>query len=246
MKRVTRQCVHMRVQRVLHNIISCCSARLSSICSHTDATSVWQLFTTQYYPRPSQVTDDSESLAEIRHGARTLNASFFAEDKMVGRQLEDTDSWLVRKQALLTLSKFSDLTTHVAAVVAKLEDADKDVRNAALLTLGKLEPNEVAEHASVLVQKLSHSQFGVRKAAVRALGMLRPAALEAHALELIPMLKHAVGDVREGAAVTLAKLHPATLAQHAAELAPLASSADPVVAALATRTKQGRGNGSHY
>ena len=130
-----------------------------------------------------------------------------------------------RYEALNALRDMSDevagfgaveLPAYAAAVVAKLEDSDVDVREAAVETLGKLEPAALAQHAATIVAKLEHSNEDVRMAAVDTLGELEPAALAQHAAAVVAKLEDSKWGVRRAAAATLGKLEPAALAQHAA------------------------------
>ena len=51
-------------------------------------------------------------------------------------------------------------------MLAKLEHSDEGVRQAAVVTLGKLEPAELAKHKAALQKvALEDSSLGVRKAA---------------------------------------------------------------------------------
>ena len=108
------------------------------------------------------------------------------------------------------------LAEHAAAVVAKLEDADKNVRKAVLEALAKLEPAALAEHAAAVVAKLAHANRDVREAVLQTLAKLEPAALAQHAAAIVAKLTDKERDVREPAWKALGKLGAeGVLAQHA-------------------------------
>ena len=67
--------------------------------------------------------------------------------------------WAVVK----TLGKLepATLAQHGAALVARLEDEDDDVRKAAVETLGNLEPATLAQHGAALVARLEDEDAGV-------------------------------------------------------------------------------------
>ena len=58
-----------------------------------------------------------------------------------------------------TLAQYADV------VVARLEDSDEDVREAALKALGKLEPATLAQHAKAVIAMLENSDDDLRDAA---------------------------------------------------------------------------------
>ena len=66
------------------------------------------------------------------------------------------------------------LAQHGAALVARLDDSDGNVRRAVVQTLRKLEPATLAQHGEALVARLEDLDEGVRKAVVETLGKLQP------------------------------------------------------------------------
>jgi len=59
-----------------------------------------------------------------------------------------------------------------AELLARLEDSDRDVRRAAVSTLGKLDAATLSQHAPAIVARLEDSEGNVREAAVQ--GMIGP------------------------------------------------------------------------
>ena len=102
-------------------------------------------------------------------------------------------------------------TLEVLEGVVQLEDSHREVRLAAVSTLGKLEAAALAQHAGAIVAKLEDSDWGVRKAAVLTLGMLEAAALAQHADAIVAKLKHSDGGVRGASVSALGKLEAAAL-----------------------------------
>ena len=70
------------------------------------------------------------------------------------------------------LDRAVELPAYAARVVAKLTDENRNVRVAALQTLGGLEPAVLEPHADAVVAKLGHEDrgVGVRWAALETLG----------------------------------------------------------------------------
>ena len=66
------------------------------------------------------------------------------------------------------------LAQHGAALVARLEDSDADVRRAVVETLGKLEPATLAQHGAALAARREDSDEGVREAVMETLRKLQP------------------------------------------------------------------------
>ena len=67
------------------------------------------------------------------------------------------ESLPVRSMMKLGQLKPEALANHAGTIVAKLEDSDKRMREAAVETLGKLEAATLAQHAAAIVAKLEHS-----------------------------------------------------------------------------------------
>ena len=120
-------------------------------------------------------------------------------------------------EALETLCQMEPaaLAQYANAIVARLSDSSKDVRNWALETLAKLEPATIAQHAEAVVAMLEDSEMYVRIAALYALRRLEPATLAQCADAIVARLSDSSERVRTAALETLAKLEPATIAQHA-------------------------------
>ena len=133
-------------------------------------------------------------------------------------RLEDPNGG-VRSRALEALGQLEPaaLARHAGAVVAKLEDSDKDVRKAAVRvkTFGKLEQATRALHADAVVAKFHCNDGQVRAAAMRALGDMNPATLAHYVNVVIAKLEDSYWFTRLGALETMGKLDPATLARHA-------------------------------
>ncbi|KAB0648108.1 HEAT repeat domain-containing protein, partial [Burkholderia diffusa] len=97
-------------------------------------------------------------------------------------------------------------TAVVTALLAALRDAEWQVREEAVATLGKL---RVAVARAPLVAALDDDYWQVRLRAVRALGQLRDAAA---APAVAALLSHAISNLRKEAALALGELRdPATL-----------------------------------
>ena len=95
-----------------------------------------------------------------------------------------------------------------------LDDSEWHVRKAAVRTMARLEPKELANHAAALVSTLKASASSgysgyayVRKAVVQTLAKLEPAELARHAEALrMAAKKDKDSAVREAATNVLAKL----------------------------------------
>ena len=76
--------------------------------------------------------------------------------------------WMLRLLEPAKLAQYAD------AVVVRLKDADRRVREQALVTLQKLEPSTLAQHADavVAVARLEYSDRVERSEALRTLGYL--------------------------------------------------------------------------
>ena len=110
-----------------------------------------------------------------------------------------------------TLGKLSAeaLAPHAAAVVAKLDDSDWGVREAAVETLGKLSAEALASHAAAVVAKLEDSDRYVRRAAVQTLGKLELAVLAKYKMALRKLAElDTDAVVRMGAHGPLHKIEP--------------------------------------
>ena len=83
-------------------------------------------------------------------------------------------------------------TAEVAKVLRELEDADGNVRAAAVEALGKLPAEALATHALAVVAKLEDAEGYVRKAAVSTLGKLPAEALVTHAPAVVAKLEDTV------------------------------------------------------
>ena len=94
-------------------------------------------------------------------------------DNFVYRSREGALEEKVANLTLETLGKLEGeaLAEHAVAVVAKLEDSNGAVRQAAVETLGK-QGAALAEHAVAVVAMLKDSDEYVRKAAVETLETL--------------------------------------------------------------------------
>merc|ERR1712070_1346688 len=81
-------------------------------------------------------------------------------------------------------------------------------------TLGKLEPETLAQYAAGMIARLEDDNEFVRKSALDALGKLEPETLAQYAADVIARLEDRREYVCMAALHTLDKLEPATLAQH--------------------------------
>ena len=108
------------------------------------------------------------------------------------------------------------LAQHAAAVAAKLEHSDRDVRLAVVQVLGEHEA-VLAQHAAAVAAKLEDSDDNVRRTAVEVLGQ-HEAVLAQHADAVAPRLEDSDDNVRRAAVEMLGK-HEVVLAQHAAAVA---------------------------
>ena len=72
---------------------------------------------------------------------------------------------------------------------SQLEDSNRNVRNAALETLAKLEPSRLAQYAGAVVARLEDSHWSVRKLALETLGKLEPATLAQYAGAVVARLE---------------------------------------------------------
>ena len=85
------------------------------------------------------------------------------------------------------------LATHAPALVAKLEDSNKDVRQGVMKTLGRLEPAVLATHAPALVAKLeAHTGTAV------GLAVLAPVAVSARKLASAGSRRLSLYNVKRG------------------------------------------------
>ena len=98
------------------------------------------------------------------------------------------ESLPVRSMMKLGQLKPEALANHAGTIVAKLEDSDKRMREAAVETLGKLEAATLAQHAAAIVAKLDDSEYLVREAAVKTLRKLEAATLAPHAAAIVAKL----------------------------------------------------------
>ena len=107
----------------------------------------------------------------------------------------------------------------IAQIVECLMDDDRNVRWAAVETLGKLDPVVLAQaHAAEIVEMLSDdNEEGVREVAVVTLGKLDPARVDFAVI--VAKLADDNEGVRKVVVETLHKLDPAVLAHHATSIA---------------------------
>ena len=135
-------------------------------------------------------------------------------------------------------------------IVERFTETDAEVRRAAVMALGTLEPAALAEHAEAIIGRLcddgGYGAHSVRQAAVEALGRLEHAALAAHADAIVQLFGYAGPAYQGGAGVaflayqagastrvaalkTLSKLVPSALANYAnAVIGRLSDEADSV------------------
>ena len=96
---------------------------------------------------------------------------------------------------------------HMDSVVAMLEDSERDVRQAAVEKLGKLEAAALAQHAAAVVAMLEDSDVVVRFAALETLGKLETAALAPYEQALYKASRsNKYKEIRAAAAKMLARL----------------------------------------
>ena len=88
--------------------------------------------------------------------------------------------------------------------VAKLGDRDPEVRQAALVVLANLSPEDLATHAGAIVQRLRDDDAGVRDAALDALRMFAPEDLATQANVIVQWLGDDDVGVRRAALDALA------------------------------------------
>ena len=127
------------------------------------------------------------------------------------------DDPATRLAALLVLRKLEPtmLAQHADAVVARLDDPDREVREKAFGTLSYLELEALAQHAHALIARLDHPDQNVRHGALWTLKRLEPATLAQHADAVVARLEDSDANVRHVAVQLLMTLDSATLLQHA-------------------------------
>ena len=163
-------------------------------------------------------------LPELSRGMRIEAAKMLGklEPASVARWHDDLAAMLegskqLSREALETLAQMepATLAQYANAIVARLSDSSKDVRDAAWETLFKLKPATLAQHAEAVVAKLEDAKWDYCTAALYTLSRLEPATLAQHAAAVIASLGDSDWYVRREALSTLGRLEPATLAQHA-------------------------------
>ena len=99
----------------------------------------------------------------------------------------------MRKAAVVALRQL-DVVAHAPAIVRMLEDADEDVRAAALETLGTARAAALSARVPVLItaliSRLEDSSASVRAATMTMLRALGAAALAQHAAAFAARLAH--------------------------------------------------------
>ena len=127
------------------------------------------------------------------------------------------DDPATRLAALLVLRKLEPtmLAQHADAVVARLDDPDREVREKAFGTLSYLELEALAQHAHALIARLDHPDQNVRHGALWTLKRLEPATLAQYADPVAARLEDSDANVRHVAVQLLMTLDSATLLQHA-------------------------------
>ena len=128
------------------------------------------------------------------------------------------------------------LALGVEFVLAKLEDSEWRVRQAAVQTLGKLAADALAPHAAAVVAKLEDTNENVRQAAVQTLGKLPADVLALHAAAVVAKLEDSNENVRQAAVETLGKLAADVLASHAAAVVAKLEDTDEDVRRVAVET----------
>ena len=127
----------------------------------------------------------------------------------------------VRKAAVVALRQL-DVVAHAPAIVRMLEDADEDVRAAALETLGTARAAALSARVPVLItaliSRLEDSSASVRAATMTMLRALGAAALAQHAAAFAARLAHTDWRVRQAAAQMLGELEAAVLTEHVGAL----------------------------
>ena len=103
-------------------------------------------------------------------------------------------------------------------MIEGLEDANVDVRIAALRLLRQQNPAILAQHAAAVIARLEDSEPDVQAEALDTLGKLEPATLAQYADAVIARLEDEDNSVQAEALDTLGNLEPATLAQYADSL----------------------------
>lgn len=141
-----------------------------------------------------------------------------ASKYFLGRMAEELDS-AVELPAYATKIVECLRGDQIAQIVECLMDDDRNVRWAAVETLGKLDPVVLAQaHAAEIVEMLSDdNEEGVREVAVVTLGKLDPARVDFAVI--VAKLADDNEGVRKVVVETLHKLDPAVLAHHATSIA---------------------------
>lgn len=98
------------------------------------------------------------------------------------------------------------LAQHAAAISQKLDDADVDVRYAALNVLSKLGPEALTSNAHTISRKLHDADADVRYAAVKALDKLVPSVRALHFNEIFHMCNDPDEGVQLAAMTVLRKM----------------------------------------
>lgn len=178
-------------------------------------------------------------------------------------QLVRDESWFVRRTAVSALGRL-ELDAQVGAspllpsptaarsasaddvlacpqaslFMPSLEDVHAEVRSAALVALGRLQPGTFVEGARAAARLLSDTSPAVRAATIAYLGGLGPVELVSYAEAIAPLLKDRSGDVRAAAIVALASLDASTMAPFSETIEGLEADPDPDVRYAASRARQ--------
>ena len=96
-------------------------------------------------------------------------------------------------------------------IVEKLKDPEAGVRFAAVVSLGALAPQALAEHVKAVVSAMGDGNLDVRLAAVETMSNLQPEVLANHKKALVAKLDDPSTQVRYKAVLTLSKLEPEEL-----------------------------------
>jgi len=147
------------------------------------------------------------------------------------------DDPATRLAALLVLRKLEPtmLAQHADAVVARLDDPDREVREKAFGTLSYLELEALAQHAHALIARLDHPDQNVRHGALWTLKRLEPATLAQYADPVAARLEDSDANVRHVAVQLLMTLDSATLLQHADAVAERLNDPSPDVRHVAVQ-----------